>query len=62
MAVGTFKLPIVAGSSSTPSWTRPTDWLTMPTPGSQEVVGLMAVYDDGDATCQNQQEGAYKYY
>ena len=59
MAVGTFKLPIVAGSSSTPSWTRPTDWLTMPTPGTQEVIGLMAVYDDGANYVAIQCQGAY---
>jgi len=59
MAVGTFKLPIVAGSSSTPSWTRPTDWLTMPTPGAQEVIGLMAVYDDGANYVAIQCTGAY---
>lgn len=45
MAVGSIKLPI-SGTSS-PQWTRPTDWLTIPTPGNQEVIGLMAVYDDG---------------
>ena len=59
MAVGTFKLPIVEGSSSTPSWTRPTDWLTMPTPGAQEVIGLMAVYDDGANYVAIQCTGAY---
>jgi surface protein len=59
MAVGTFKLPIVAGSSNTPSWTRPTDWLTIPTPGTQEVIGLMAVYDDGANYVALQCTGAY---
>jgi hypothetical protein len=59
MAVGSFKLPILAGSSSTPSWTRPTDWLTMPTPGAQEVIGLMAVYDDGANYVAVQCTGAY---
>jgi hypothetical protein len=59
MAVGSFKLPIVAGSSSAPSWTRPADWLTMPTPAAQEVIGLMAVYDDGANYVAIQCTGAY---
>ena len=49
MAVGTFKLPMGgggSGSSVTP-YERPADWLAMPTPGAQEVIGLMAVYNDG---------------
>ena len=48
MAIGTFKLPIgsTTATAST-TWTRPADWLAMPTPGVQEVIGLMAVYDDG---------------
>jgi surface protein len=48
MAIGSFILPMGSGgSTSTSSWTRPADWLAMPTPGVQEVIGLMAVYDDG---------------
>lgn len=48
MAVGTFQLPITSGSTPTPNqWVRPSDWLPMPTLGTQEVAGLMAVYDDG---------------
>jgi hypothetical protein len=49
MAIGSFKLPIGSGGStpSSTTWIRPSDWLTMPTPGTQEVIGLMAVYDDG---------------
>jgi hypothetical protein len=49
MAVGSFKLPMGSGgsnSSATP-YERPADWLAMPTPDAQEVIGLMAVYDDG---------------
>ena len=44
MAVGTFKKP--TSGTFIPQWTRPTDWLSMPTPGVQEVIGLMAVYND----------------
>lgn len=61
MAIGSFKLPIASGGSVTPTntWVRPTDWLTMPTPGAQEVIGLMAVYnDDGNYIAFNCQ-GAY---
>jgi len=58
MAVGTFKLPISAGTTST-AWTRPTDWLTMPTPGAQEVIGLMAVYNDDSNYVAIQCTGAY---
>jgi len=61
MAVGTFKLPI-GGGGSTPSgntWTRPADWLAIPTPGTQEVIGLMAVYDDGANYVAIQCTGAY---
>ena len=60
MAIGTFKLPI--GSTTTPSVTpyvRPSDWLTMPTPGTQEVIGLMAVYDDGGNYVALQCSGAF---
>lgn len=59
MAVGTFKLPISASSTTGVTWTRPTDWLTMPTPGAQEVIGLMAVYDDGANYVAIQCTGAY---
>jgi len=61
MAVGSFKLPI-GGGGSTPSgntWTRPADWLTMPTPGAQEIIGLMAVYDDGGNYVAFNCQGAY---
>jgi len=47
MATGSFITPMGSGGSTpTSSWTRPSDWLTMPTPGNQEVIGLMAVYND----------------
>jgi surface protein len=62
MAVGTFRLPqsgSTASTGSASSWTRPTDWLTMPTPGSQEVIGLMAVYDDDANYVAMQCQGAY---
>lgn len=58
MAVGTFKLPL-GTSSNTQTWTRPADWLTIPTPGAQEVIGLMAVYDDGANYVALQCAGAY---
>jgi len=61
MAVGSFKLPNVTASAPVdPSgWTRPSDWLAMPTIGTQEFIGLLAVTDDSSnhiaLTCQ----GAY---
>lgn len=47
MAVGSFKLPLISGGS-TPStdWVRPSDWLAMPTIGTQEFIGLLAITDD----------------
>ena len=58
MAIGTFKLPI--GSTTTAAtYTRPADWLSMPTPGTQEVIGLMAVYDDDGNYVALQCQGAY---
>ena len=62
MAIGSFKLPIGSAGGSTPSgntWVRPSDWLTMPTPAAQEVVGLMAVYDDGANYVAIQCQGNY---
>jgi len=35
---------ILTGNSS--DWTRPTDWLAMPTIGTQEFIGLLAITDD----------------
>lgn len=54
--VGSFKLPV---GQIGYRWVRPSDWLTMPTPGTQEVVGLMAVYDDGANYVAVQCQGAY---
>ncbi len=62
MAVGTFRLPqsgSTASTGSSSSWTRPADWLAMPTPGTQEVIGLMAVYDDGGNYVALQCQGNY---
>lgn len=61
MAIGTFKLPMGSGGS-TPSgntWVRPSDWLTIPTPGAQEIIGLMAVYNDDGNYVAVQCTGAY---
>lgn len=48
MAIGSFKLPNVAASAPVDpfDWTRPADWLTMPTIGTQEFIGLLAITDD----------------
>lgn len=51
--VGTFRLPAgtttagptASGPTASP-WVRPADWLAMPTPGTQEVVALLAIFDD----------------
>ena len=61
MAIGTFKLPIgsTTATASTTTYTRPADWLAMPTPGVQEVIGLMAVYDDDGNYVALQCQGAY---
>lgn len=48
--VGAFRLP--AGTTTTPTgptatpWVRPADWLAMPTPGTEEVIALLAIFDD----------------
>lgn len=60
MATGSFKLPNTAGAAVDPdAWVRPSDWLAMPTIGTQEFIGLLAVTDDESnhiaLTCQ----GAY---
>jgi surface protein len=44
MAVGSFRLPISAGGAPAEEWTRPSDWLAMPTPAAQTFVGLFAVF------------------
>jgi surface protein len=59
MAVGCFKLPISGASNAGNAWTRPADWLTIPTLGAQEVIGLMAVYDDEANYVAMQCTGAY---
>ncbi len=59
MAIGTFKLPISSATTTSTTWTRPADWLAMPTPGVQEVIGLMAVYDDGANYVAVQCQGNY---
>jgi len=46
MATGSFKLPIGGATSDPDAWVRPTDWLTMPTIGTQEFIGLLAITDD----------------
>lgn len=61
MAIGTFKLPMgsTGTTSSATPYVRPADWLAMPTPGAQEVIGLMAVYNDGGNYVALQCTGAY---
>lgn len=49
MATGSFKLPLSSASSS--DWTRPADWLAMPTgitSANQTFVGLHAVIENSD--------------
>lgn len=48
MATGSFKLPNTATSTPTDpyAWVRPSDWLAMPTIGTQEFIGLLAITDD----------------
>ena len=62
MAIGSFKLPVgstsTTGATATP-YVRPSDWLAMPTPGAQEVIGLLAVYDDDANYVAVQCQGAY---
>lgn len=59
MAVGSFRLPNATSTTSSLEWVRPSDWLTMPTIGTQEFIGLLAITDDESnhiaLTCQ----GAY---
>ena len=62
MAIGSFKLPLgsaaATGATATP-YVRPSDWLAIPTPGTQEVIGLLAVYDDDANYVAVQCQGAY---
>ena len=47
MAIGSFKLPNATAAVVDPyAWTRPSDWLAMPTIGTQEFIGLLAINDD----------------
>lgn len=47
MATGSFRLPNSTITTSDPdAWVRPTDWLTMPTIGTQEFIGLLAITND----------------
>ncbi len=48
MAIGSFKLPNTAAVAPVDpdAWIRPTDWLAMPTIGTQEFIGLLAITDD----------------
>ena len=47
MAIGSFKLPNTAAAAvDADAWVRPTDWLAMPTIGTQEFIGLLAITDD----------------
>jgi surface protein len=51
MAVGSFKLPISAPSGD---WTRPSDWLAMPTgitSANETFVGLHAIFPEGQNYC-----------
>ena len=42
MAVGSVRLP----ATNSTDWIRPFDWLPMPTNGTQEFVGLLAIHND----------------
>jgi hypothetical protein len=59
MAIGSFKLPSGGSTVTADDWVRPTDWLAMPTIGTQEFIGLLSITDDESnhiaLTCQ----GAY---
>lgn len=49
MAIGSFKLPNASASAPAAvadEWVRPSDWLAMPTIGTQEFIGLLAITDD----------------
>jgi len=59
MAVGSFKLPIGNSTITSDDWVRPSDWLTMPTIGTQEFIGLLAVTDDDSNHISLLFRGAY---
>jgi surface protein len=46
MAVGNFNTPSTNITQPITPWVRPSDWLAIPTPGTQEVIGLLAIFDD----------------
>jgi len=46
MATGSFRLPSGGSTVTADDWVRPSDWLAMPTIGTQEFIGLLAVTDD----------------
>jgi len=46
MATGSFRLPSGGSTVTAYDWVRPSDWLAMPTIGTQEFIGLLAVTDD----------------
>ena len=60
MAIGSFKLPNTSSSTTTSvDWVRPSDWLAMPTIGTQEFIGLLAITDDGSNDIALLCAGAY---
>lgn len=59
MATGNFKLPMGTITPDPSGWTRPTDWLAMPTIGTQEFIGLLAVTDDESNHIALLARGAY---
>ena len=46
MSIGSFKIPVTASGGGDSGYTRPADWLTLPTVsiGDQLFAGLFAVY------------------
>lgn len=59
MAVGSFKLPISGSTTTSVDWVRPSDWLAMPTIGTQEFIGLLAITEDGSNDIALLCAGAY---
>ena len=59
MAIGSFKLPIGGSTVTADDWVRPTDWLAMPTIGTQEFIGLLAITDDESNHIALLCQGAY---
>jgi hypothetical protein len=46
MATGSFRLPSGGSTVTADDWVRPSDWLAMPTIGTQEFIGLLAITND----------------